>query len=363
MIQDIYPHKLNNQYHPDQKPDADSIILYFTQEGLLHRLLKKEDLEEMGKEDLFSLDEMIYTGDGKKLARPTLLNEEHLFLSFPRLSDFVNDTHVTEETLTYLFSVDDDNYFLLNEAPEEIPEDYEFNTVRELRNLQIGPKYRTFAAITGLHLYNWYRTNRFCGCCGHKTVHSSTERALKCPSCGHLIYPRIVPAVIVGVKNGDKILLTKYRKGFTPFALIAGFTEIGETLEETVAREVMEEAGIRVKNIQYYKSQPWGVVDDLLAGFYCEVDGDTEIHMDASELKLAEWKSRDEIELQPNDFSFPKSVISCSARVKAMSLRGLGCGEELSSLWQAARIQSRLNAAIVFLSISKIVLVLKQLSI
>lgn len=117
MIQDIYPHKLNNQYHPDQKPDADSIILYFTQEGLLHRLLKKEDLEEMGQEDLFSLDEMIYTGDGKKLARPTLLNEEHLFLSFPRLSDFVNDTHVTEETLTYLFSVDDDNYFLLNEAP------------------------------------------------------------------------------------------------------------------------------------------------------------------------------------------------------------------------------------------------------
>ena len=60
----------------------------------------------------------------------------------------------------------------------------------------------------------------------HKTVHSSTERALKCPSCGHLIYPRIVPAVIVGVKNGDKILLTKYRKGFTPFALIAGFTEL-----------------------------------------------------------------------------------------------------------------------------------------
>ena len=124
MIQDIYPHKLNNQYHPDQKPDADSIILYFTQDGLLHRLLKKEDLEEMGQENLFSLDEMIYTGDGKKLARPTLLNEEHLFLSFPRLSDFVNDTHVTEETLTYLFSVDDDNYFLLNEAPEEIPEDY-----------------------------------------------------------------------------------------------------------------------------------------------------------------------------------------------------------------------------------------------
>ena len=69
----------------------------------------------------------------RNLQDQLFLNEEHLFLSFPRLSDFVNDTHVTEETLTYLFSVDDDNYFLLNEAPEEIPEDYEFNTVRELR--------------------------------------------------------------------------------------------------------------------------------------------------------------------------------------------------------------------------------------
>lgn len=309
MIQDIYPHKLDNHYDPAKKPDADSIILYFTKDGLLHRLLKKSDLEEMGQENLFLPDEMIHTGDGRKLARPTLLNEEDLFLSFPRLSDFVNDANVTEDTLTYLFSVDDDDYFLLNKDPEEIPEGYNFCTVRDLRNQQIGPKYRTFAAITGLHLYNWYRTNRFCGCCGHETVHSSTERALKCPSCGHLIYPRIVPAVIVGVKNGDKLLLTKYRKGFTPFALIAGFTEIGETLEETVSREVMEEAGLRVKNIQYYKSQPWGVVDDLLAGFYCEVDSDTDIHMDASELKLAEWKTRDEIELQPNDFSLTNEMM------------------------------------------------------
>ena len=309
MIQDIYPHKLDNHYDPAKKPDADSIILYFTKDGLLHRLLKKSDLEEMGQENLFLPDEMIRTGDGRKLARPTLLNEEDLFLSFPRLSDFVNDAHVTEDTLTYLFSVDDDDYFLLNKDPEEIPEGYNFCTVRDLRNQQIGPKYRNFAAITGLHLYNWYRTNHFCGCCGHETIHSSTERALKCPSCGHLIYPRIVPAVIVGVKNDDKLLLTKYRKGFTPFALIAGFTEIGETLEETVSREVMEEAGLRVKNIQYYKSQPWGVVDDLLAGFYCEVDGDTDIHMDASELKLAEWKTRDEIELQPNDFSLTNEMM------------------------------------------------------
>ena len=105
MIQDIYPHKLDNHYDPAKKPDTDSIILYFTKDGLLHRLLKKSDLEEMGQENLFLPDEMIRTGDGRKLARPTLLNEEDLFLSFPRLSDFVNDAHVCLLLIRFLFKL------------------------------------------------------------------------------------------------------------------------------------------------------------------------------------------------------------------------------------------------------------------
>ena len=160
----------------------------------------------MGQENLFLPDEMIHTGDGRKLARPTLLNEEDLFLSFPRLSDFVNDAHVTEDTLTYLFSVDDAHYFLLEKEPAYLPEGYDFAPVRKLRTKEVHPKYRIFTGITGFQLSNWYKNNRFCGRCGSKTVHSTTERALKCPSCGHIIYPRIVPAVIVGVCNGDEIL-------------------------------------------------------------------------------------------------------------------------------------------------------------
>ena len=106
--------------------------------------------------------------------------------------------------------------------------------------------------------------------------------------------------------NGDRILLTKYAgRDFAHYALIAGFTEIGETFEDTVRREVMEEAGIRVKNIRYYKSQPWGIVDDLLAGFFCDVDGDPTIHMDSSELKEAAWHTRDEIVLRPTDPASP----------------------------------------------------------
>lgn len=283
MIQDIYPHKLDNHYDINAVPTMDSIVLYFTAEGVLHRLSKYKEYDK--------------------------------YLFFPTVRDFANETTSTDElpfeqnALTYLFSVDDAHYFLLEKEPDHLPEEYVFASVRKLRTKEVHPKYRIFAGITGFQLSNWYKNNRFCGRCGSETVHSTAERALKCPSCGHVIYPRIVPAVIVGVCNGDEILVTKYRTGFAHYALVAGFTEIGETLEETVQREVMEETGLRVKNIRYYKSQPWGIVDDILAGFYCDVDGDTKIHMDESELKLAEWKKREDIVLQPDDFSLTNEMM------------------------------------------------------
>ena len=90
---------------------------------------------------------------------------------------------------------------------------------------------------------------------------------------------------------------------------MAGFTEIGETLEETVAREVMEETGVRVKNIRYYKSQPWGMAQDILAGFFCEADGDAQIRMDENELRYAQWVKREEIELQPNNLSLTNEMM------------------------------------------------------
>lgn len=113
----------------------------------------------------------------------------------------------------------------------------------------------------------------------------------------------------MGVIKGDCLLITKYRRGYAHSALIAGFTEIGETLEETVHREVMEETGIRVKNVRYYKSQPWGMAHDILVGFFCEADGDNEIKMDEDELKYAAWVSREDIELQPNSLSLTNEMM------------------------------------------------------
>ncbi len=140
--------------------------------------------------------------------------------------------------------------------------------------------------------------------------HSEKERAMVCCDCGYTVYPRIMPAVIVAVRNGEKLLLTKYRTGIRHNALIAGFVEIGETMEETVAREVMEEAGIKVKNIHYYKSQPWGLANDILAGYYCDVDGDDHIEMDPEELSYAEWVQREEIILQPDNFSLTNEMMT-----------------------------------------------------
>ena len=126
-----------------------------------------------------------------------------------------------------------------------------------------------------------------------------------------MVYPKICPGVIVAVTDGNRLLLTKYanRPGNVNYALVAGFTEIGETLEGTVRREVMEEVGLKVKNLRYYKSQPWSFSSTLLCGFYCEVDGSTEVRLDTEELAVAEWFEREDIPLDNDGVSLTREMI------------------------------------------------------
>lgn len=267
MIQDIYPSKLHNEYKNYAMTEDDFLF--------------------------------VFNGKGE-----TLLSDDSTKPIFPQGKD------VGDNKSIYLFSVDDTKYFLYNnwDTPNEIVLDnYTYYSIKDVRDRIIGA--HVYAAFTAFHLWKWYVDNQFCGKCGSKLHLHDKERALKCDCCNNMVFPRINPAVIVGVINGDKILITKYRTGYAHSALIAGFTEIGETLEETVSREVMEEAGIRVKNIKYYKSQPWGMAQDILMGFYCEVDGDDKIHMDKNELRYAEWVSREDIELQPNNLSLTNEMM------------------------------------------------------
>ena len=265
MIQDIEPSRLDNTFTPDIPQAEDSVLAF-------------------GK-------------DGKLLVR--IRNGEIRFTA---------GKDVPAGGTVYLFSVDRQRYFCVLAPMREPISGFQFRSVPELRDIAGGGK-ELFAAFTAYHLWKWYDDNGRCGRCGGKNECHSSERALQCSCCGHVIYPRINPAVIVGVTKGDSLLITRYRKGYAHNALVAGFTEIGETLEQTVEREVMEETGVRVHNIRYYKSQPWGIVQDLLVGFYCDADEESVIRMDPDELKYAEWVRREDIVLQPNNLSLTNEMM------------------------------------------------------
>ena len=213
------------------------------------------------------------------------------------------------EGFRYAFRMLNTNYFLwLGDTEAEQTGDFRLAHVRTLREGLVKEQY--YAAMTAWHLYVWYKNNRFCGNCGSKTVHADQERMLRCPDCGNMIFPRISPAVIVAITDGDRLLLSKYAgRGFTRYALIAGYTEIGETMEQTVSREVMEEVGLRVKNIRYYKSQPWGIDGNVLMGFYCDLDGDDTIHIDEKELALAEWHHRGALPAKDDGLTLTREMI------------------------------------------------------
>ena len=214
-----------------------------------------------------------------------------------------------DKKMQYIFRLHDVNYFLFMGEAGDCPDaSYSYEATRGLR--QMISKKVCYAAMTAWHLFVWYRNSRFCGRCGTETVHDGKERMMRCPQCGNMIFPRISPAVIVAVTDGDKLLLTKYaNRGYTNYALIAGFTEIGETLEQTVVREVQEEVGLHVKNVRYYKSQPWGVDGNVLMGFYCDLDGEQDINLDREELALAEWHHRDALPAKDDGISLTREMV------------------------------------------------------
>ena len=301
MIQDISPHFLRNEYLTDVQPEADDPVYFFRGRELALReeadglVLPRAGEWHFGRSDAGSSAKVLPTA-GERQA---------------------------DAGLQFLFGTDGGNAFLAR-ADAALPEGLAFYDVRKLRANPKASRMLVFYAFTALQLASWYRDNVYCGTCGGRTVPGTTERSIICPSCGRTIYPRVIPAVIVGVINGDYLLHTKYeRSRDIPFyALVAGFTEIGETLEETVAREVMEETGLKVKNIRYFKSQPWAIADDILAGFYCDVDGDTEIRIDRSELCEGVWIHRSEIRGQPDDASLTHHMMMTFKEGKEPPWRG-----------------------------------------
>ena len=207
----------------------------------------------------------------------------------------------------FVFSMQGEDYYLWMGEAGEVP-GFAYEPANQLR--QTVTKNICFAAMTGWHLFTWYRNNQFCGRCGSKTEHDHKERMMRCPTCGNMIFPRISPAVIIALVDGDRLVLSKYAgRNYTRFALLAGFIEIGETAEECVAREVMEEVGLKVKNIRYYKSQPWGIAGNLQIGYFCDLDGSDEIILDKNELSMADWYDRHDLPAKDDGISLTREMI------------------------------------------------------
>ena len=145
----------------------------------------------------------------------------------------------------YLFSIENqgitERYFLGNSQmlTSQLMEKYEYRQQNVFRTMK--PEDKAFAGITACQLANWYESTQFCGRCGTRLEHDKVERMMKCPKCGAMHYPKISPAVIVAVTNGDKILMTKYAgRDYKKYALIAGFTEIGETIEDDIVDKIFK---------------------------------------------------------------------------------------------------------------------------
>lgn len=264
MIQDIQPRKYDNAFR-QEAPDAESRIMFIKD----NKVLVKETEEGIG---------------------------------FPAFGELTPPG----PAYTYLFSIDSTKFFLA--AAVEPQGEYAYLDSMEFRYK--APKHLAFAAAAACQLYNWYSQNRYCGRCGSELAHDKKERVLRCESCGNTVYPQIAPAVIAGVTDGDRLLMTKYAgRVYKRYALIAGFAEIGETIEETVHREVLEEVGVRVKNIRYYKSQPWPFSNSLLMGFFCDLDGPDRIVLDQAELASAEWVHRKDIDVEADGISLTNEMI------------------------------------------------------
>lgn len=173
---------------------------------------------------------------------------------------------------------------------------HDMGSVRQVIDLDVG---LFQLAGRGVQLAEFYRSHKYCGYCGHEMYPSKTEWAMLCSHCRERYYPQIAPCIIVAIRRDDSILLvqhTRHRNGV--HTVLAGFVEVGETLEQAVAREVMEESGIKVRNLRYVTSQPWPFPQSLMTAFMAEYDSG-DIVIDPKELLEANWYRYDDLPLLP----------------------------------------------------------------
>jgi NAD+ diphosphatase len=217
--------------------------------------------------------------------------------AFPTLAEMA-ERRPEPEALVLLGRVDDANFFAYDIEglePPPFPGGARFEDLRGVASLLPPDE----AGMLGYAraMVSWRRRHRFCGICGTRTVPAKAGHVLVCtnPGCRHEEFPRLDPAIIVLVSDGERALLG--RQASWPvgrYSTIAGFVEPGESLEDAVAREVFEETGIRVDSIEYHSSQPWPFPASLMLGFTAHAVTQTVEPRD-EELEDVRWFTRSEV--------------------------------------------------------------------
>ncbi len=236
-----------------------------------------------------------------------LVYEEPFRASLPLLVDF-SELGLIALSKHYLGSFDNRPCYAVEVAEGMIPPaGMTFEGLRQLYGRLDEDLF--WISTRAVQIVDWDRTHQFCGRCGTALRAKSKERAKECPQCGLLHFPRLAPAIIVLVERGNKLLLARSRH-FMPgmFSVLAGFVEPGESLEEAVVREVREEVGIEIRDIQYFASQPWPFPHSLMIGFTATYAGG-EITIDDTEIEDAAWFTVDNLPRIPGKISIARKLI------------------------------------------------------
>lgn len=189
-----------------------------------------------------------------------------------------------------------------------LPDGYAWATIRS-KFAEATDDAAAYPMARAKALLEWRRDAHFCGRCGSPLQESAQFTAMECPKCGNLIFPRINPCVIVLVSKGDKILLARHaQRNQDVYTCLAGFVEAGETIENAVHREIMEETGIRVKNVKYFGSQSWPFPAQLMFGFTADYESG-EITPQPDEIAEAAWFDRNNHPATPQKGSLAYSLI------------------------------------------------------
>lgn len=242
--------------------------------------------------------------DGNLLVK--LLNDS---ASIPVLTDLNSLNFDLNNMKKQYFGLYDNTpcYYLEVSLNVDLPENMSFLNLRRLYGLLNDDI--LWIAGRAFQIMNWDETSRYCGRCGNSTEFKRDEKGKICPECSLLVFPKISPAIIVGVLKDNQILLANGSRFPTElYSVIAGFVEPGETLEECVKREVKEEVGIEVENIRYFSSQSWPFPDSLMIGFLADYSGG-EINIDQTEIRNADWFTAENLPLIPGKISIARKII------------------------------------------------------